>query len=221
MEFDELRELWKDLGTSEEGVTIERRLLRSLGADRLRSGLAKLRLRLWLELLSAVPILLLTGSYLADNIGTVRYAVPAMMLHLAVLTAIIVPIRQLYVLGQLDFSDPVVAIQRRLSELRVSRVKVEGSALVLAPLLWTPLAIVGAHGLLGLDLYVGFGAPWIVANVALGVAVLLIALWAGRRHGACMARSPFWGRVADGLAGRSLVEAQGYLADVEAFERAT
>jgi hypothetical protein len=218
MDFDELRELWNHVGRTEAGADFERRLLRSLGADNLRSTMNRVRVTLWLELLCAIPVVLLTGSYLADNFTVLRYAVPAVALHLAAIAMIGIPVRQLYMVSQIDFADPVVTIQRRIGTLRVSRVKAEGSALVLAPLLWTPLSIVGAHGFLGIDLYEGFGWPWILANLALGVSVLVVAVWASRRHGDRIRKSPLWKRIADGLAGRRLVEAQGFLRDLDEFE---
>ncbi|MCG8468240.1 MAG: hypothetical protein MJB57_08515 [Gemmatimonadetes bacterium] len=216
MEFDVLQDLWRDLG-GKAGAKFERRLLDGLGADHVRSNMTRLELGLWLELIASLGVCFLTGGYLFENFGTLRYAIPGLALHGAVLTMVVLSARQLYAVSRVDYSEPVVVIQRRLAELRVSRVRSEGAMLIAAPLLWTPLAIVGAHGVFGLDLYAAFGAPWIVVNFGLGVAVLLLAIWLSRRYGERARESALARRVADGLAGRSLVEAQRLFTDVDEF----
>jgi len=220
MDFDEIKTIWKevDRGTpSTEGI--ERSLLHGLGTDRVRSSLAGMRFGLAFEIVAGVGAALLTGSYLAAHVGEPRFLVPALVLHVAALVLVAVPTRQLVALRAMDYGQPVVSLQKRLSAFRLSRVREGAWLFILGPLLWTPLAIVSAHGLLGIDIYAGFGMPWVIANLALGVAVLATAIWISRRYGDRLRGSRVWRSVSDGLAGRSLVVAQSFLADVAAFER--
>ncbi len=219
MEFEEIKSIWSQIDPhAKEKGGFEARLLRGLGMDRVRSRLAGLQVGLAFEILAGVGAALMTGSYLAAHLGDLRFLIPAVVLHFAAMTLIIVPVRQLVTLRMIDYSQPVVALQKRLAAFRLSRVREAGWLLVLGPFLWTPLAIVAAHGLFGIDLYEGFGIPWVVANLAFGLFVLLAAIWASRRYGHRAGTSRVWRSVSDGLAGRSLVVAQGFLADVTAFE---
>jgi len=44
------------------------------------------------------------------------------------------------------------------------------------------LFIVLMHGLAGVDAYTGLGATYLLANLAVGVAVILLALYVSRRY---------------------------------------
>src|SRR5262245_39482261 len=95
--------------------------------------------------------------------------------------SIVSAIGQLRVLNTIDYSQPVVAIQSTLTELAVRRGREVRWQwlLMLAP--WTPLAIVVMLGMFGFDIYRWFGARWIAANVAVGIALTPLVVWLARR----------------------------------------
>ncbi len=62
---------------------------------------------------------------------------------------IVASVWQIARINRLDYTAPVVAIQREIAEMRASRIRVNRWLLLLSPLLWTPLAVVGAQGLFG------------------------------------------------------------------------
>jgi hypothetical protein len=189
-----------------------------LNLDRTRTALRRQAGLLLFELICGVVTALLVGSFLAGHIHEVRFAVPALVLHSAVLFTIVASVRQLAWLGQIDYAAPVVAIQHDLARLRASRLRTTRFLLLLSPLLWTPFAIVAAQGLFGFDLYRGFGPGWIVANLALGVAVIPLTVWLTHRYAEQLGRSPWMERLADDIAGRSLATAKGHLDEIARFE---
>jgi hypothetical protein len=89
---------------------------------------------------------------------------------------------------------------------------------LLAPLLWTPLAIVGAQGLFGFDVYRAFGPAWIGANLGFGLAFIPLAIWVTRRCSERFGSSPWFNRLADDIAGRSLATAKEQLDEIVRFE---
>jgi hypothetical protein len=171
------------------------------------------------ELISGIPAALLVGSFLADHFDTVRFAAPAIVLHAVVLLTIMASVRQLLAIGRIDYSAPVVAIQHQLAELRASRVRTTRWLLLLAPLLWTPLAIVGAQGLFGFDVYRVFGPLWVALNLGFGLAALLLAIWIARRHVDRLGGSRILKHLADDVAGRSVATAMGHLDEIVQFEQ--
>jgi len=220
MDFDEIKTIWQEADrAAPESEGLERRLLAGLGKDRVRSSLVGMQIGLGFEIIVGAAAALLTGSFLASHIGDLRFMIPGLILHIAAIALVGIPTRQLVALRSMDYGQPVVALQKQMSGFRLSRVREAGWLLILGPLLWTPLAIVAAQGLLGIDLYEGFGLPWVLANLAFGVVVLALAIWAGRRYRDRLRGSGVWRSVSDGLAGRSIVVAQGFLDDVVAFER--
>ena len=114
----------------------------------------------------------------------------------------------------IDYAAPVIEQQKQLERLRVLRIRKSKWILLLAPLLWTPLFIFGLS-LLGFDAG-RLGAPYLLANLAFGIAVIPVLLWLSRRP--AVQRSRLFGQFADDLAGRSLVRARAQLASLAAFE---
>ena len=120
----------------------------------------------------------------------------------------------------IDFAGPVLAIQRALAEVRVVPFSRSNRWLLLsAPLLWA-LAVVDEvpHGLVGLDAYRVFGFPWVAGNLAVGLAVMAAAAWAGGRLCALVRGLALMRWLGDDLTGRKVAEASGFLDDIAAFE---
>jgi hypothetical protein len=219
MELDEMKTLWRELDRRmDAGIDLDRRILKELKLGKAQSALRRLAGMSLFELGFDILAVVLVGAFLAEHVHAVRYAVPAIALHVAAVLKLASTVRQLVMFGRIDYAAPVVAIQRQLAALRALRIRTTRCIFLLAPLLWTPLAIVAAKALLGLDIYRAFGPAWIAVNLAFGVAVLALALWIARRHAAALRRSPFLARLADDIAGRSLATATSHLDEIARFE---
>jgi hypothetical protein len=219
MELDDLKTAWRELDRRlDTGLALNRRVLKELKLDRTRSALRRLARLLWYELFSGVLAALLLGSFLADHLDAARFAVPAIVLHVVVVFTIVASGRQLARIGRIDYSAPVVTIQHELGELRASRVRITRWLLLLAPLLWTPLAIVGARGLFGFDVYRVFGPLWLALNLGFGLATLVLLVWVAHRYAERLGGSRFLKHLADDIAGRSLTTAMGFLEEIVRFE---
>ena len=222
MELDDLKSAWKDIGQRLEGMDgalrMSLRAAKSGTLERTRTKLQLVRLVLWYEIAAGVVAALLIGSYLADHLGTMRFAVPAALLHLGAILTIAVAARQLAGLAAVDFGGPVVAIQRRLGELRLLRARANRWLILSAPLLWALLVIVVPHALIGLDVYSAFGLPWIGCNLAHGVAVVAAAVALTRRPPAWLRDSAFLRWLGDDLTGRRIATASGVLDEIASFE---
>jgi hypothetical protein len=127
-------------------------------------------------------------------------------------------VRHMAMISRIDYSAPVVTIQRSFAELRASRLRATQRLLLFAPLLWTPLAIVGARSVFGLDIYRIGGIGWVAANLTFGVAAIPVMIWIAQHYADRFDRSPFLKRLADDVAGRSLSVAMGLLDEVARFE---
>ena len=218
MELDDLKAAWHDLDrkltATQAALT---RLQTDRTTDRTRSALRPLAWKLGWELLEGIAAAVLMGTYLAHNFDETRFAVPGLILHALAILSIIATVWQMVLLGRIDYSAPVVDIQKRLAELRAVRCRAWFRVLVLSPWLWILLLIVGVRGLGGGDVYAACGVPFVLGNLALGVAFTL-AVWVASKVWA--AKAPVsalreWLR--DGLAGTSLTRAKTHLREAEAF----
>ena len=219
MELDELKAAWHELDRRlDANQQINLQVFKDLKLDGMRTELRRLSFLLSCELLSGVLATLLLGSFLVEHLGTARFAVPAVVLHAVAVFTIGAAAWQLVRIGRLDYAGPVVTLQHALAELRSERVRMSRRLLLLAPLLWTPLAIVAAQGLFGFDVFRGFGPVWVASNLAFGLATIPLAIWASRRFAERLGGSRFVKHLADDIAGRSLVTAQVQLEKIARFE---
>jgi hypothetical protein len=140
------------------------------------------------------------------------------VLHLYVIGTLILGVHQWLALKRIDYGAPVLEIQKRLGALRVQRVRATKLILLSVLLLWTPLLIVTLKSLLGVDAYALFSSSWLAANVALGVAVIPLAVWISKRYADRMERSPLVQRLMRDLAGYNLNAATGFLSSLARFE---
>jgi len=222
MELDEMKNLWQQterrLEAMEPPLRLNLRVARAGMLDRVRSKIRWAHLVLWYEVAFGALVALLTGSYLADHLGAIRFAAPAAVLHLGAILTLGFAARQLVALGRLDYGGPVLEIQGRLAKLRVVRARANRGLLLSAPLLWALLIVIVPHGLIGLDVYRAFGLPWIAGNLVFGVAVLAAAGWASRRFPGWYRSSRLVRGLGDDLTGRRLAAASGFLEELAEFE---
>jgi hypothetical protein len=187
-----------------------------LKLERARSALRPLWWLLSTQLAIALSAVVLLGTFLADYWQVPRFAVPAILLDIAVVMLIGSTAGQLRVLSTIDYGQAVVTIQSMLTELAVRRAReVRWQWLLMLPL-WTPFAIVVMQGIFGVDIYRVFGARWMVVNVAFGIVLTPLVVWWARRFDA--RQDGIAKGLADDIAGRRLSDAMRRLDEIGAFE---
>jgi serine/threonine-protein kinase len=223
VELDNLKALWQEtdrrLESVESLLRLQQRAVAVGTRDSTRSKLWPVRLVLWYEVAFAALATMLVGSYLADNIRSIPFAAPATLLQLVAIGTLGFAVYQLVALAQIDYTGPVVAIQRRLARLRVVRARANRWLLLSAPLLWALLVIVVPHGLLGVDIYRLFGLAWVIGNLAVGVAVIGAAALVSRWFPA-IGSSAFVRGIGDDMTGRRVADASAFLDELAQFEAA-
>jgi len=217
--LDDMKQLWeaqdKKLDTM---LRLNTRLLQAPVLSKVESAMRRLAFVLGVNLLIDVLLALWLGSFLWDVRAEPRFLLPAAVLHLSVIALLGNGIRQLMAIGGLDYSAPVLEIQKRMESLRAQRLRATQLTLLASPLLWTPLLIVALKGLIGLDAYAIFSAEYLLINVLLGLAVIPLAIWLARRYAERMQRSPFVQSLLRDIAGYNLNAAAGFLSQLARFE---
>ena len=220
MELDDIKQHLEHLDEKlDAALRLNRGVLDRHILDKVDKALRRLGWALGIELALGVVTVLLTGSFVADHVREPRFLVPGLVLHIFVIAQIAMLVRHTVATRQIDFGAPIVEIQRRIENLRVSMIWTTIWTFLLAPLLWPPLLIVGLEGLLGIDAYAVLGAPYLAANLAVGLAVIAIGLLVSRFFADRLSGSTFVGRLMRSLGGTNLAAAQGFLASLSRFEK--
>lgn len=222
MEFDDLKQQWQAHDRSLETLL---RLRRPAIRNNLNRTYRKLRWSsrwavFWAvaELGVGVAVLLSLGSFIADHIGELHLAVPAIGLHLFVIACLVILGRQLYWIHAIDYQRPILEIQQRLERLRIERLRALQLVWLLAPLLWIPMLIVGIEALTGIDVSGALPRIWLWVNLLLGLAWIPFAWWGSRLLARRCQGSPLAQRTARGIAGADLIAAREFLQELERFE---
>ena len=219
MDIDELKTAWRALDERvSHSLALNLQTRRDFTMDRARASLNHLawspRLNLAMDVLWAV----INGSFLARHIAEPRFALPAGLLLVTAIVFIVSNARQLALLSGIDYSGPVVAIQRTLADVYAMRVRETRWLLLSAPLLWMPMLIVLAR-FLGVDLYAIASGAWILANFGFGALVIVVGYWLSKRFGPRLKTSTAAKKMADGFAGASLARAITLVNEISEFER--
>jgi hypothetical protein len=120
---------------------------------------------------------------------------------------------------QIDYDQPVAVIQKQLEALRILRIRITQWTLLTGQVVWwTPFLIVSLKGFLGLDAYQIIGPTFLATNLAFGLAIIPLAIWASKRLGERMHRSPFLQALMRDLGGHNLNLAASRLDLLREFE---
>ena len=219
MELDDLKKRWEGLDAKlDAAVRLNRRVLDERVLDKAGKAMTRHVWALAAELALGIVAVLLTGSFVADHIREPRFLVPGLALHAFVIAQIAMLVRQIVNTRGIDYSAPLVEIQRRIGMLRVSMIRTTTWTLLLSPLLWAPLFIVALEGFFGVDAYVALGVRYIAANVALGMGVIAVGLVVSRLCADRFTGSALGQRLMRTLAGTNLAAATGFLESLSRFE---
>jgi hypothetical protein len=219
MDIEDMKQRWEEADRKlDASLRLSTRLLRESALGKAARATSRLSWLMLPEILLNLGLVVWLGSFLADHFTQARFAVPALALDLGAIALLIAQGHQWFALRNIDYSAPVVAIQKELGRLRLLELRVFKWVMVTAPLAWTPLLIVAIKGLLGLDPYAIFSGAWLAANVAFGLAVLLLAVWISRRYADRMERSPVIQSLMRNLSGYNLNAAAGFLGSLARFE---
>jgi len=202
----DLERAWKGLD-----ARLERQEL-ALGELRRRDAMSGLRTRLRLvsagqivQLVLALMIVLWSGGYWFDHLGTPHLAVYGVAIHLWALGMLANTAVQLTRLGQLDYGAPVLDAQRRIVALKRARVTGQRVLLVAGFVLWTPITFIALNAATGLDVWATSPAT-VLWNLLVSIGLAALTAWATYR---------FRDRFEHDVLGRDLRAAEAEIADWE------
>ena len=216
MELDDMKAAWQALNQrldAQEALNLH--VFKEGKFDKLRRGLRPLVWGQAIQIAAGALLALWGGSFWVDHRAVPHLLIAGLIVHATGISMIALGALMETLISRIDYSAPVLTIQRQLAQLR--KVYVRAGAVVGLPwfVLWVPFTIVALKSVFGPDLYLN--APQMVwTNVGFGIVCILATLafvrWARGRPN--VAR-----RLGDFAAGRSIVKAQGVLDEIAQFEK--
>lgn len=213
MELDEMKLAWQELDARvARNHALNLRLLEDNGTARARRSLRPLWLGQLLQLGIGCALAVCGAVLWATHLHQIDVLVCGVTVHLYGILLACFAARNLWAIHCVDYSESVLAIQRRLAGLRAFKLHVEAPAhLVAGCFLWIPPTWIGVQ--MGhVDVPVGAFLAWAIGSSCVGLVALLAVAWLLRRTGRQAS-------VENNTAGRSLTRAQMALDEVVRFER--
>lgn len=229
MNIDEMRDAWAEHDrTLDRLVQLNLANVRELRVTKTKASLRWLTSGIAIELAVVSLAVIWLGSFIADHLAEPRFAIPALIVAVCAVALAASCIRQLATIGSLDYSGPIVAVQKELERLRILRIRTTKWTFILGCVLWAPILAVFVRGTIGVDPYM-IGAAihsshadffrWIVANILFGIGLALLVVWISKRYAPGLSASPFVQSLMNDIAGRSLTTAQQSLESITQFEK--
>jgi hypothetical protein len=214
MELDELKEKWAEHDRKLDlSIRLNRQLMRDTYTRRAKFALWRLAVMPAMGAIFMLPVIVFLGAFTAKNWAMPRFTIPSIVLDMAAIAACAALIAQIGLALSIDYTQPIASIQKRLEMLRKFRIRYIQAICVTSVLLWAPMFIVVMKTFLGADVYRLAGTSWIVTNVAIGLAVLVLGVWLFKKFEPRMSS-----KVLRDLAGYNLKAASGFMATLAEFE---
>ena len=216
-ELDELKLAWQSLNQSLErqhALSVcelkERKLMR------FQRGLSALLPGRIVQLIAGLLVAVIAGNFWVDHLGAPHLVVCGLLLHGYGIMLIVFAARELTLMYRIEYSAPVLAIQKGLVELARWRVRSAIWSVAVGCFTWLPLLLIllyaaGADVWLIRPLFVYLNL--LACFLCLGVACAIG--WWSRRPGQEKLAQYF----RDSFVGRRINQAQAELAEIERFER--
>ena len=215
MELDDMKAAWLELDRRlDTQAALNLHMFKEGKLDKLRSGLRPLRWGQSIQIVIGALIAMWGGGFWVDHRDVPHLLIAGLIVHAAGISMIALGALMLALMGRIDYSAPVLTIQRQLAQLR--KVYVRGGLAIGLPwwLLWIPFLMV-LIGYAGVDLYKH--APSVIwIGTAIGVAGLLTT-WAFMHWASNRPRLAQW--LENSAAGGSINKSQAYLDEIARFER--
>ena len=212
MELDDMKQAWQSLGRQMDrryALDLEQYRERKLGSVRFR--LMPVKLGLVVRMVLGVTLVAASTTFWIAHLASPHLIVSGLLLQAYGLLLIGTAAWEMQMLTGIDYSAPVLAIQRRLAELRAWRIRLVLLWTITGCFVWIPLTLVAFQAWFGADIY-GNAPEVVLYFLASGGGVLLL-FWLVARWlpGASSALS-------ESSVGSGLGRSQQVLDDIARFE---
>jgi hypothetical protein len=214
--LDDFKTAWQALDRKlERQHTLALHQFKETKLAKLRGGFRPLVTGQIIQTIIGLMFALFGGSFWFDHLGTPHLMIYGLLLHAFGIMMMVFGIRDLALIGAIDYDAPVLSIQKQLAELRAWRLQAGIWFTIAGCLIWVPALFIMFY-LIGADVWVRHPdvVYWNAASsfVCLGIAYGII--WWSRRPG----QERLAKYLKESSVGKSVTRAQAMLAEIERFE---
>ena len=218
MELDEMKQAWQSLNhrlAQQHALSLQ--MFKDGKSDKARKALRPLWWGQLIQIAVGVVLMLQFAPYWVAHRHNLHLMAYGLLMHAYGLMWILTAALNLHLQSRLDYTAPVIEIQRRLAALRTWRLREALLYGVTGCFIWIPLLLIG-FAQVGADVWVtARSVVW--ADVASGMACLVL-MYGIVRWSRLPGHERFRATLDNTIIGRSVRNTQAMLDEIARFERA-
>ncbi|MBS1516460.1 MAG: hypothetical protein JSS91_00045 [Bacteroidetes bacterium] len=219
MELEKLKTIWDGYDEKlDETLEINRELLTALKLEKVKSKLRKFVLLRIVELVFTVWAVSFLWDFAADHISLIQFVLPAAVLMIFFILGIAGIVRQFVAIGMIDYSEPVIEIQKKLVLLESHVLMVIRVALLSLPF-YMAYIIIGAEYFFGTDIVTSADSGWLTAQLIFSLLLIPAALWLYFKLSYKNIEKPYLRKFLDYSAGSQLGNSLKLMKEIDEFEK--
>jgi len=157
------------------------------------------------------------GWYIANNLDQTHLVISGVIVHIFTLIALVSSIGQLVLLRQIDFSQPIVEIRKKI-ELVNSHDLLFIKLIFLSAPVWWSYAIVALDLFLGVDLYVHLEQDFVIRYLVINFLLIIPLVWVFTKLSYKNLHIKWVRKTIRLFTGTKTLKAMEFLNDIEEFE---
>ncbi len=218
MELDELKQTWDEhVRKLDRVLRLNLQSLKGAKLDKTQSALGRFRAMRVFEMLTGIAVLIPLGFYISHRLAVLTLSVPALIFAASVLVPVVGSIRQLILLGQIDYAEPVTVIQRKLEEIKLNYLRSIRWPVLMLPLYMVYIAL-GFNVLFGVDILARGDRTFLWVNLIVSLIFLAPAIWVFRNLSFSNIGNPVIRVLVHGAGGKQMIAAMEFLKALREFE---
>ncbi len=220
MEIDELKKIWRVYDQKlERNWQLNLHLLRQTNLDKAKSKLRYLVMLHAFSLAICIPLCLLFLYFVFSHIEAFHFVLAGSILFFWTAFVAYSAIEQLRIIQHVDYSAPVIIIQKKLASLKLVMIKYLRLGIWIMPfyvahiLLWFEL-------IFDLDMYQVADQRWWISQVIFSLIVIVpLTVWLYRKLSPKNVNKAWMKKLIGGSGGKQLNDAIACLEEIEKFEK--
>jgi len=220
MELTDLKNIWAQYDQKiERNWQLNMHLLRQTNFDKAKSQLSYVTGLNVVSLVISGSLMILYASFVYQNIQSIYFAAAGLILFCWTLLIAISAIEQLNIIHSIDYSAPVLEIQKRLQKLRLCIIRYLRLSILVLPL-YMAHTLFWSKLLLDLDMVqVADNNWWLVQGAITLVVFVPLTIWLFRKLSPKYVHKRWMSKIISGSGGKQIIKAIDLLEEIRQFEK--
>ena len=219
MELDDFKKSWNQQNSKLDAILkINVELICNQKKSQLKSHFNTFIMFRWIEIAFSSIVVIIMSNFIYDNFNDLHFLISGLSLEIFALAGISNSIRRIMTVSTLDYTEPTVSIQKKLSVLKSQILVYIRFGIISIP--FFPIYIIlGFKMIFNFDIWRNGDSLWWMSNIILSVLFIPVSYWLYRKINYNNIHITWVRSILKGSGGKQLLDALEMLKEIEEFEK--